>query len=48
MESFVIHRCTDFCITVKLKTIGAYYTEVCVISESLQCLFCMCTGLIRS
>jgi len=33
-----IHRITDICITAKLKTGGAYYTQVRIISETLRYL----------
>jgi len=31
-----IHRITNICITAKLKTGGAYYTQVRIISETLR------------
>ena len=32
----IIHRIINFCITATLKTGGAYYTQVRIISETLQ------------
>jgi len=32
----IIHRIINFCITATLKTGGAYYTQVRIISETLR------------
>ena len=35
-EMRIIHRIINFCITATLKTGGAYYTQVRIISETLR------------
>jgi len=35
-EMCTIHRITNICITAKLKTGGVYYTQVCIILETLR------------
>ena len=42
-----IHRITNICFTAKLKTGFAYYTQVCIISETLQYMNAVCSTVCR-
>jgi len=45
IEMHTVHRITNICIRAKLKTGGAYYTQVCIISETLRVVIIHCCSV---